>query len=422
MEKKIERVLRAPKLPKLLRVAAYARVSTAKDAMHRSLSAQVSYYSDLIQCRPGWKYAGVYSDEAKTGTKDTREGFQRLLADCRAGKIDMVVTKSISRFARNTVTLLSTVRELKELGVDVFFEEQGIHSASSDGELMLTILASFAQAESESMSENVKWKVRKCFSEGRPWNVIVYGYRVHDGRFEVEPDEAAVVKRIFDEYLSGKGITAIAKGLTADGIKPFRAKKWNPAVIAKMLRNDCYTGSLTLQKTYRRDPISKKKLENHGELPRYFAEDAHEAIIDAEKFEAVQRERERRSMAYKHERQSSGYPYTGLIECVHCGKRYKRKSTAGGFVWICPTYNSYGKEACPSKRIPEETLNELTAEIDLSKVERMTADDDNTLRVLFADGSERTLVWKDRTRAVSWSAEMKEAARRKTLERNGKNG
>ena len=148
-------------IPMLTRVAAYARVSSAKNAMHHSLSAQVSYYSGLIQNHPGWQYIGVYADEAKTGTKDTREGFVRLVSDCKAGKIDMVITKSISRFARNTVTLLETVRDLKALGIDVFFEEQSIHTLSADGELMLSILASYAQEESLSASENQKWRVRK---------------------------------------------------------------------------------------------------------------------------------------------------------------------------------------------------------------------------------------------------------------------
>ena len=155
-------------IPQLKRVAAYARVSSGKDAMLHSLSAQISYYSDLIQNHSGWQYAGVYADEALTGTKDNRENFQRLLADCRAGNVDMVITKSISRFARNTVTLLETVRELKNMGVDVFFEEQNIHSLSADGELMLTILASYAQEESLSASENQKWRVKRNFENGMP--------------------------------------------------------------------------------------------------------------------------------------------------------------------------------------------------------------------------------------------------------------
>ena len=169
MNREVKRVpLTKAALPTLARVAAYARVSSAKDAMRHSLLAQVSYYSGLIQRHPGWAYAGVYSDEAKTGTKDSREGFTRLLSDCRAGRVDAVITKSISRFARNTVTLLETVRELKGLGIDVYFEEQNIHTLSADGELMLSILASYAQEESLSASENQKWRVRKNFEEGRP--------------------------------------------------------------------------------------------------------------------------------------------------------------------------------------------------------------------------------------------------------------
>ena len=179
----IQRHFPKASIPKLKRVAAYERVSCGKDAMLHSLSAQVSYYSDLIQNHSGWQYVGVYADEALTGTRDNRENFQRLLVDCRAGKIDMVITKSISRFARNTITLLETVRELKTMGVDVFFEEQNIHSLSADGELMLTILASYAQEESLSVSENQKWRVRHNFENGMPWNGTVLGYRYNQGTF-----------------------------------------------------------------------------------------------------------------------------------------------------------------------------------------------------------------------------------------------
>ena len=182
-------------IPKLTRVAAYARVSSGKDAMLHSLSAQVSYYSELIQNHSGWQYVGVYADEALTGTKDNRENFQRLLADCRDGKVDLVITKSISRFARNTVTLLQTVRELKNMGVDVFFEEQNIHSLSADGELMLTILASYAQEESLSASENQKWRIRRNFENGMPWNGTMLGYRYEDGTLVVEPTEAEIVSQ-----------------------------------------------------------------------------------------------------------------------------------------------------------------------------------------------------------------------------------
>ena len=204
MTRKIEQVRFAESAPKKKRVAAYARVSSGKDAMLHSLSAQVSYYSDYIQSN-GWEYAGVYADEAITGTKDKRDGFQKLLTECRNGNVDMVITKSISRFARNTVTLLTTVRELKELGVDVYFEEQNIHTTSADGELMLTILASYAQEESLSVSENMKWRIKKNFEDGKPWSGFVLGYRCENGQYVVVPEEAEVVRRIYREYLEGLG-------------------------------------------------------------------------------------------------------------------------------------------------------------------------------------------------------------------------
>ena len=201
MDRKIERVTICKPIEKqVLRVAAYARVSSGKDAMLHSLSAQISYYSERIQSHQGWVYCGVYADEVFTGTKENRKNFQRLLTDCRNGKIDLIITKSISRFARNTITLLKTVRELKSLGVDVFFEEQNIHSISSDGELMLTILASYAQEESLSASENQKWRVKRNFEQGKPWSVILYGYRYKNGSFVIEPTEAKIVKKIFSEY------------------------------------------------------------------------------------------------------------------------------------------------------------------------------------------------------------------------------
>lgn len=219
MERKIKQVpLQKMQAPKLTKVAAYARVSSGKDAMLHSLSAQVSYYNELIQRHPGWVFCGVYADEALTGTKADRKNFTRLLKDCRAGKVDMVITKSISRFARNTVTLLETVRELKLIGVDVYFEEQNIHSISADGELMLSILASYAQEESLSTSENQKWRIKRNFENGMPWNGTLLGYRYEHGKYVIVPEEAEIVQLIFDSYLSGMGITAIMKTLNKKGI------------------------------------------------------------------------------------------------------------------------------------------------------------------------------------------------------------
>ena len=242
----VQRHFPKAKTPKLKRVAAYARVSSGKDAMLHSLSAQVSYYSDLIQNHSGWQYAGVYADEALTGTKDNRDNFQRLLADCRAGKIDLVLTKSISRFARNTVTLLETVRELKTMGVDVYFEEQNIHSLSADGELMLTILASYAQEESLSASENQKWRVRHNYENGLAWNGTILGYRYDHGTYIIEPEEAETVRMIFDIYLNGDGCTAIAKKLNENRRISRRGMQWGQTGVMRILRNYTYTGNLLL--------------------------------------------------------------------------------------------------------------------------------------------------------------------------------
>ena len=269
MSGKITIVSKPPKLERKKRVAAYARVSNGKDAMLHSLSAQVSYYSNLIQNHGDWLYVGVYSDEAKTGTKDSRAGFQSLIADCRAGKIDMVITKSISRFARNTVTLLQTVREFKALGVDIYFEEQNIHTMSGDGELMMTILASYVQEESRSASENQKWRVKRNFEAGIPWDRTLLGYRMENDHYVIVPKEAEIVRRIYNEYLSGNGYNSIAKTLNDEGVPSRFGGKWNQSSISRVLSNYTYTGNLLLQKTFRENHITKRKINNMGELPKY---------------------------------------------------------------------------------------------------------------------------------------------------------
>ena len=410
MTRKIEQVRFAESAPKKKRVAAYARVSSGKDAMLHSLSAQVSYYSDYIQSN-GWEYAGVYADEAITGTKDKRDGFQKLLTECRKGNVDMVITKSISRFARNTVTLLTTVRELKELGVDVYFEEQNIHTTSADGELMLTILASYAQEESLSVSENMKWRIKKNFEDGKPWSGFVLGYRCENGQYVVVPEEAEVVRRIYREYLEGLGATAIMKGLNDDGIRTRTGKPWRIGGVLKVLKNYNYTGNLLLQKTYSENHLTKRKLVNNGEQPQYHVAGAHDSIIDLATWEAVQDEIARRAEQYAPTKKASSYPFTGLIECGTCGKHYRRKTTASGVIWVCTTYNTYGKKGCASKAIPESILYDLTADIPLGDLTDIRAENGNTLVFCFKDGTQAVKRWKDRSRAESWTEEMKERAR-----------
>ncbi|HZJ89385.1 MAG TPA: recombinase family protein, partial [Bacilli bacterium] len=246
-------------------VAAYARVSTSKDTMLHSLSAQVSYYSDLIQRTPGWLYVGVYVDEGITGTKALRPNFTRLINDARAGKIDLIITKSISRFARNTVVLLETVRELKSMNVEVFFEEQNLYSLSEEGELILSFLASYAQEEARSVSENLKWSIRNGFKKGKAWNTYVFGYEFKDGTFYVNKPEADIVKEIYRQYLNGKGTPAIAKYLNEKGIRTKLNNEWRHGGVAYVLRNYLYTGNMLLQSTFKDSFITKRKTKNNGE-------------------------------------------------------------------------------------------------------------------------------------------------------------
>jgi len=413
MQKIITQVKHQPKLAERIKVAAYARVSSGKDAMLHSLSAQVSYYSSMIQSHRGWEYAGVYSDEAISGTKEARPGLQKLISDCREGKIKMVITKSISRFARNTVTLLETVRMLKALGVDIYFEEQNIHTMSSDGELMLTILASYAQEESLSVSENMKWRIKKNFEAGIPWNGRMLGYRLIGDHFEIVEEEASLVRRIFKEYLDGYGTNKIAQGLNEEGIPAIRGEIWHKTTIANILCNYNYTGNLLLQKTYKESHLATMSNNNEGQLPKYHIEDSHKAIISLDTFMAVQMEIERRE---KPINTKQTYPFSGLLKCAKCGKSYRRKVTATGPVWICATYNTRGKKHCPSKQIPETTLEAVVYSLadDVKSIEKIIVDDGNALHFHFVNGLVVTRTWADRSRAESWTEEMRaEMAERK---------
>ena len=316
MKRKVTSISTLPKLAKKVRVAAYARVSDGKEAMLQSLSAQVNYYKKLISENHMWDFVGVYSDEALTGTKDSRAEFQQLLKDCRAGKIDMVITKSISRFARNTVTLLETVRELKAINVDVFFEEQNIHSISGDGEMILSFLATFAQEESRSASENMKWRIQKDFNEGIIWGgKSCLGYRLHNRKLELIPNEAEIVRLIFQLYIEGHGADAIGKILDSKGVKPKYASKWNRSTIMQIISNYNYTGDLILQKTFRDNHLTKRKIMNKGEFDQYIVENNHEAIISHEVFEKAQRirkEKRKRSVSPSFQKH---YPFKAMIRC-----------------------------------------------------------------------------------------------------------
>ena len=427
MDRKVQKIdANFPKQPKLLNVAAYGRVSSGKDAMLHSLSAQVSYYAEMIQNHPGWHYCGVYADEAMTGTKDDRENFQRLLKDCRAGKIDMVITKSISRFARNTLTLLNTVRELKELGIDVYFEEQNIHTLSGEGELMLTILASYAQEESRSASENQKWRIRKSYEKGEvlQWH-YQFGYNITKDKIEINPAQAEVVKDIFNRAIAGESFSSICRDLNSRGIYTVFGKKWTASRITEMLSNEKYIGDAVLQKRYVNNHIEKKLVRNKGELPKYYAEGTHEAIIDRETFEKAQEVV--RAVKAKHcgKRLPKRYPFTSIIKCGLCGENFKRVTCNGKVYWNCKAFHEKGRAGCTAKQIPEGILESVTADVlgldsfdgeaFKDRIDRIEVPRANRLTFIFNDGHPEERVWKDRSRSESWTLEMREAARQRAL-------
>ena len=408
------------------RVAAYARVSSGKDTMLHSLATQIDYYKNLILDNPSWKFAGVFADEAKTGTKDDREQFQELLALCRSGSVDMVITKSISRLARNTVTLLQTVRELKELNVDVFFEEQNIHTLSTEGELMLTLLASFAQEESRSVSENCKWRIRHGFEEGKPNTCRMLGYRLINGEITLIPEEAKIVRHIFDLYLKGYGKQKIANILNEEGVATINGGTWYPEPIVKILTNEKYCGDLLLQKYVRSDHVSKIDRRNTGELPSFLVEDDHEAIIDKTVFLQVQSLRAGRAVR-KGMRQESTL-FSGMVRCGCCGSQCRRKTTHGIVKWWCSAFDRKGKQYCPdAKAVPEEALIKAACEVlkaDVldesflrNQVDHIDVCAGNVLRFFLKDESIQENQWRDRSRKESWTPEMKEAARRKEVAR-----
>jgi len=420
MEQKVTKFKAIPTFKKAKSVAAYARVSTGKDTMLHSLSSQVSYYSNYIQNHKGWRYAGVYADEAVSGTLDNRENFQKLLHDCRLGKIDMIMTKSISRFSRNTITLIHTVRELKSLGVDVFFEEQNLHSISGDGEVMLSILASYAQEEARSVSENMLWRIQRNFKQGLVYSKTILGYRIQDSRLVVIPEEAEVVKRVFKLYLEGFGTHAIAKLLNKEGIPSRRGKKFSKSTIQYMLRNKDYIGELHLQKTYQYNYLNKKTILNHGEKTMYMVHDAHEAIIDVSIFEAVREELARRDNDYPHSRVRHQHMYAGLIKCGHCGCSLGRGKLRDKYIWRCNTYRAKGKDVCPLNAISESEIERLIKEVLSTSVieekslrtrmKAIVALNDRTLEFCLVDGTSITKAWIPPSRKSSWTIEMKEHA------------
>ena len=427
METVITEIPTTKKLSKLLRVAAYTRVSANKDEAYHSLSAQVGYYNNFISSHKGWSFVGVYSDEGRTGTKSQRSGFQNMLQDAREGKIDLIITKSVSRFARNVVALLETIRELTKLKVDVYFEEQKVHSISNEGEFLLTVVAWYAEMEAKSASNNMLWKIQKTFAQGKIYSMTILGYRLVNGNLVVVPEEAKIVKLIFKLYLEGKGANLIAQYLNKHGYKTRYGGRFIPCNVMYILKNSVYTGDITLQKTYRRNISERHSYINKGERTRYEIEDNHEALIDKESFKRVQELIKQKAVIKPpHENQ----PFRKMLICGHCGVHYGwHKSNKP--LYSCSKSHTLGKAACPAKPVPEHILykvvNELlnTSSFDEAlfkeKVNHIVVKDNHELVFVMNDGTEISKTWEHVSRRESWTQEMKDIARAKYLARTGGN-
>lgn len=424
-----------PVIKQRKKVAAYARVSMQSERMMHSLSAQISYYSKIIQKNPDWEYAGVYADDFISGTNTVkRDEFKRMLADCEEGKIDIILTKSISRFARNTVDLLETVRHLKAKGIEVRFEKENINSMSGDGELMLSILASFAQEESRSISENIRWATKKRFEKGIPnGRFKIFGYRWEDNRLVPVPEEAEIVKRIYQNFLDGKSRLETEKEFAAEGITTRDGCRWVDSNIKSVLTNITYTGNLLLQKEYIEDPITKRRKKNRGELPQYFVENTHEALIDMETYQYVQDEIARRKeLGALANKSLNTCCFTGKIKCPSCGQSYmhNKRTDRGSRLefWCCGSRKKKGGRCEVGGSINHEKLKKACAEvlsidefddeIFLREVDHIDVPKRYVLEFHMADGRVITKDCPNTGHKDCWTAEY----RAKTSEKRKKNG
>lgn len=355
-----------------LKVAAYCRVSTDQEEQESSYEAQIGYYTEKINSNAEWQMAGIFADEGITGTQaKKRPEFLKMIRLCRQGKIDMILTKSLSRFARNTVDSLKYIRDLKALGIAIVFEKENINTLETDTEMMLTIMSCFAQAESESISKNVSWGVRQSFKSGNvPMQYKkLLGYKKGENDLpEIIPEEAEIVKDIFRSYLDGMSLRQIADSLNSRGIKTkHKQTMWQTEVVKSILVNEKYTGDALLQKTYITDCITKKSRKNNGELPMYLVKNHHEPIIPRADFNRVQEEMARRgakkAIANKLGKTEQGkysakYALSELLICGECGSHYRRVTwTAKGFKeikWRCINRIQYGKKKCHSSPTVDE--------------------------------------------------------------------
>ncbi|HEY9161000.1 MAG TPA: recombinase family protein [Desulfomonilia bacterium] len=354
--------------PKKL-VCAYCRVSTDSREQHNSFSVQMEYYKTFIEKQEDWEFVGIYADEARSGTKlQKRDDFLRMMKDCEDGRIDMIITKSVTRFARNTVDSIQAIRRLKELGIAVYFEKEHINSLSEKSEQMLSILSSIAQGEAENTSTNNKWAAVKRFQDGTfILSCPAYGYTKDEkGELVIQEEEATIVRRIFRDYLNGKGTYVIAKELTDEHFPTIRtAEKWNDSVIKEILHNPIYSGNLLLQKTYTTEVLPFKRKHNRGQMPRYFIEDNHEPIISPEQAEAVKEimEYRRKQHGLDSKKCQSRYGFSGKILCGECGSTFRRQKIYidqpyEKIQWCCHQHIE-DKTKCSQKAVREDVLQQV---------------------------------------------------------------
>lgn len=353
-----------------IRVAAYCRVSTDSEEQETSYEAQVSHYTEYIKSKPEWQMVEVYADDGISGTNTAkRDEFNRMIADCEAGKIDLILTKSISRFSRNTLDCLKYTRKLKALNIAVFFEKENINTMDSKGEVLLTIMASLAQQESESLSANVRMGIQYRNQQGKVQinhNWFLGYTKDAEGNLVIDPEQAEIVRRIYREYLEGASFLQIKRSLEADGVPNGAGHlKWHESNIHQILTNEKYIGDALLQKTYTVSILDKKRAANNGEMPKYYVEGSHEAIIDRDVFMKVKAEIARRANLNpdgKRRVYSSKYALSGMVFCGHCGDIYRRvKWNNRGCkftVWRCVSRVLKGKMDfdCPARTVKEEVL------------------------------------------------------------------
>ncbi len=357
----------SPSLNRKRRVAGYARVSTDSDEQFTSYAAQVDYYTNMIKARADWEFVGIYTDEGISGTSTARrEGFRNMVADALDGKIDLIVTKSVSRFARNTVDSLTTIRQLKEKKVEVFFEKESIWTFDSKGELLITIMSSIAQEESRSISENTKWGIRKRFADGKlllPYSSFLGYEKGPDGTIVINEEEAKLVRYIYALFLQGKAVGSIVRILNKEGhLTPTGKKKWYHRVIESILTNEKYKGDALLQKKFTPDFLSKRLVKNKGEVSQYYVKESHDAIIEPDVFDLVQRE-----LAYRKKYMLGAcpdHPFSGRIRCGDCQNNYGRKIWHSNDkyrkeLWQCNGKYKVKDKICTTPTITDKEVKEL---------------------------------------------------------------